>query len=118
MTYALATALTVRTLAQAGTDLATMQSPDGTNGNKISCDLRTMVRFKNTNAAARNVTFETPGTIKGLAIADQIVNVPATTGDVGVPIIADYFQPGTQDVFFSYDATAGLTVDVYRLPTL
>lgn len=116
MSYANATALSVKSVPQNGSvNIATLQTPDGTNGNKFLCNGRTVFRAKNTGAGAITLTFETPGTIAGLAISDLTVNVPATTGDVLVEMDGNFFQPGTQDVFVSYSGVTGLTVDVYRL---
>ena len=117
MTYANASALTVKEPTEAGTSIASMQNPDGTNGNKFPASQYVMLRAKNTNAADRTLTFETPATVRGKAVADPVVTVPATTGDLLVgPFGPEYWQPGTQDVFFTVSATAGLTLDVYRIP--
>jgi len=117
MTYANATALTVKQTAQIGLDISSLQSPDGTNGNKFSNDGRTLLRVKNASGAPITVTIETPNTVAGLAIADQTVSIPATTGDKLIgPFTTDFNQPGTQDVYVSYSGVTSLTVDVYRLP--
>lgn len=42
---------------------------------------------KNANAGAVTVTITTPGTVDGLAIADVVRTVPATTGISVVPLI-------------------------------
>lgn len=116
MTYANAAELTVKRSQcdTDGADIASLQSPDGTNGNKFKNNPgKTMVRLKNTNAATRTVTFETPGTIRGLAIGDLAVVVPANTGDILVgPFPPEFHQPGTSDIFMSYSAVTNLTVDV------
>jgi|SRR3990167_1962345 len=113
MTYANATALTVKKIPQAGRDISTLQSPDGTNGNKFAANPQTLLRVKNTGTQ-KALTIETPGTVIGLAIADAPFVIPATTGDVLVPMLPEYFQPGTQEVFISFDTVTGVTVDVYQ----
>jgi len=117
MTYANATALTVKDVVQAGLNTASMSSPDGTNGNKFSADGRTFLRVKNTGTQ-KIVTIETAGTVKGMAIADPTFTIPATTGDVLIPILPEYYQPGTQDVFVTVDSVTGVNVDAYRLPVI
>lgn len=113
MTYANATALTVKQIPQAGKDISTLQSPDGANGNKFAANPKTLLRVKNTGTQ-KTLTIETPSTVKGLAIADATFVIPATTGDVLVPMLPEYFQPGTQEVYVSFDSVTAVTVDVYQ----
>lgn len=113
MTYANATALTVKKIPQAGKDISTLQTPDGTNGNKFAANPQTLLRVKNTGTQ-KTLTIETPGTVSGLAIADAVFTVPATTGDTLVPMLPEYFQPGTHEVYVSFDTVTGVTVDVYQ----
>lgn len=115
--YGNSTQLTTKLAARAGVNIATLQTPDGTNGNKFLNNGRVMFRAKNGSASPITVTFDTPGTIDGLAVANLDVVIPATTGDVLIgPFTGNFNQPGTQDVFVSYSAVTTLTVDVYQIP--
>jgi hypothetical protein len=69
--------------------LITPQSVDGdgldpswtsasTDGHKFSNARKTVVVVKNDATSAGSVTFQTPGTVDGVAIADQTISVPAS----------------------------------------
>jgi hypothetical protein len=80
MSYANATALTVKSVPQGGRDISTMQNPDGTNGNKFAANEKTLLRVKNTGTQ-KTLTIETPGTVKGwrfLIRSSQSRRRPAT----------------------------------------
>lgn len=47
-------------------------------------DGKTDFRVKNTNASPATATIKARGTVGGVALADQTVNIPATTGDVTI----------------------------------
>ena len=116
MPYATAVALTVKPVIQAGRDISALQTPDLANGNKFAATPgRTVLRVKNTNASPRTLTIETPITVRGLAVADATFNIPATTGDVLIPILDEYLQPGKGEVFCSLDSITNVTVDVYQI---
>ena len=83
---------------------------------KVRNDGRMLLHFKKTGAGAANITVVTPKEIKGYAIADQIVVVPATTGDVMMaPVDRDLFSDAAQDVNFTTDEDTGLTVAAVRI---
>ena len=77
------------------------------------------LHFKNTGGTVSAVTFDTTQEVVGLALADPIVNVPATTGDIMVgPFPAEYeVKGGVNDgqIKFSQDQATGVTVAVLRL---
>ena len=74
------------------------------------------MQFKNTNAAARNVTIATQVTVDGKAVADDVINVPLTTGDVMVgPFPPGIYNDVNGRVQLTYDAVTNLTVAVVRL---
>lgn len=71
------------------------------------------LRFRNTNAAARNVTVASKVVDGvGYAHADKVINVPLTTGDKEWLVAEAYKDPTTGLVTLTYDATANLTVAV------
>lgn len=77
-------------------------------------DGRTFVHLKKTGANPANVTFVSPATRGGLAVADLVVVVPATTGD----LMVGPFPPGVfgSTVEFATDEETAITAAVVRLP--
>lgn len=79
---------------------------------------RTMLYVKNTNAATRTITVTTPGTAAGgLAIADMVGTVGATTGELilGPFPASSYADPTTGLATVTPSATAGVTYAVVQL---
>lgn len=77
---------------------------------------RCMVHFKKSGAGACDVTIDTPGTVGGLAIANQVVNVPASTGDKMIgPFPPNIYNDGNQDLRITLSEITGLTVAVVEL---
>lgn len=82
----------------------------------VANDGKIVLHFKKTGAGAATVTFQTPGTVKGLAIAEHTVNVPALTGDVFVgPFDPDLFNDGSRDLRLALSEVTGLTVAVLHV---
>ena len=81
-------------------------------------DGETKVIVKNANAAACTVTVQTPLTEGGLAVADQVVVVPANTGEMHIgPFRQDIYNrpggatdPGMVYVDFSIQASVTYAV--------
>lgn len=81
-------------------------------------DGRIMLHVKNTNAATRDVTItsQKPAT-PGLAPANLVVTVPATTGDKMIgPFDPTAWNDTTGRVQIAYSATTGVTVAAVRTP--
>ena len=79
-------------------------------------DGRTCLHFKKTGSGNANITVVTAKTVKGYAVADQVVVVPATTGDIIMaPIDRDLFNDANGDVNFTTDEETGLTVAAFRI---
>lgn len=78
---------------------------------------RTFIYVKNTNAATRTITITTPGTLRGLAVADPNPTIAATTGELIMgPFPADlYADPNTGFATVTPSATAGVTLAVVQL---
>lgn len=75
----------------------------------------TVLHFLNTGGSASTVTFATPGSVAGLAIADPTINVPATTGDVMAAMSpASIFADSSGDSSFTQDQASGVSVAVVR----
>lgn len=78
---------------------------------------RLLLLFIKTGAGDATITIVTPGTVGGLAIAEQTFTVPATTGVV----VAGPFPPGiyndaSGDLDVSTDEDTNLTMYVLSLP--
>ena len=73
------TALTKQAIVQAG--LSPSYAAANVDGHSFEGSGRVFLHVKNTNVAARTVTIQTPATVAGLAVAEQPVEVPATSGD-------------------------------------
>jgi hypothetical protein len=72
--------------------------------------------IKNGDASSHTVTLATPGTYKGLAIADRTVTV-AAGADECVLVTDDYRDPSTGRAAITYDAVTSVTVAVIRVPS-
>lgn len=71
--------------------------------------------FKNTNASTRTITFLTPATVAGVAIADPTVVLSALTGEHHVAGFApSIFNQADGMVYWDYSTTAGVTVAVVK----
>jgi hypothetical protein len=82
-------------------------------GDKVKPGVTLIV--KNTNAATRDLTLVTPGTEYGQAIGDQVVTVPATTGERIVRVPEEGFAGTDGLVPLAWSATAGVTFAVVDL---
>ena len=78
-------------------------------------DGRTYLHFKKTGAGACNVTIQTPGTVDSQAVADRVVQVPATTGDKKIgPFPRDVYNDGSGELVFTLSEATGLTFGAFR----
>ena len=77
---------------------------------------RMMLAFENSSGATATITIQTPGTRGGLAVAEQTLNVPATTGDVMVgPFPPSIYNDDNGDLRFSTNEGTGLTCAVVAI---
>lgn len=96
--------------------IATLVTPDGTNGNKFFANANTLLRVKNTNAAIRTMTVHTNRSVEGLAVADSTFTVAATTGDVVYTGFSKIFhQNELGEVWVTFSAVTDVTVQVIQL---
>jgi len=114
-------AFTVQTLTRAGAapTFTAVASVDGYGVPNAAG--KTILHFRNTNAAPRVVTVVTQPTVDGAAIAEKTFTVAATTGE----IIIGPFDPNVYNsaydsesllyncLYVSFDAIAGLTMAAY-----
>lgn len=86
------------------------------NTYQVANDGRVFLHFEKSGLGSCDVTVVTPGSVDGHAIADLVVTVPATTGDVLIgPFPPAVFNSGGM-LSFTLGEITGLTVAVLRLP--
>jgi hypothetical protein len=93
-------------------------------GDNFVPDYDTFLHFKNTSGAPITVTIVTPKSAPGgQAIADDILAIPATTGDKMMgPYPAEYYAdpantvPGNAGITYSANPPTGLTVACIQVP--
>lgn len=109
-------ALTSTDLQAGGTTTVYTGSLSTSNTYTFANDGKVFLHFKKTGAGACTVTIVTPGTVSGLAVADQTITVPATTGDVMVgKLSSDLFtDPATGLATMSFSEITGLSVGVFH----
>lgn len=109
--------LAVQQITSTGIDLTDNGSLSTSDTYKYPNDGRTFLHFKKTGAGSCNVTIATPRTdADGNAIADKVVAVPATTGDVMIgPLPASVYNDSDGNVSFTLSNITGLTVALARL---
>lgn len=94
-----------------------LTAADSVNGHKFFNDGRTVFIAQNTNAATRTITFLTPGSIDGNAIADLAVVIAATTGRLITPSFpATVYSQSDGYVYVDYSAATGLLVAAVKIP--
>lgn len=102
--------LTTQTAVQAGITpsyAAVASSDTAVPGDNV------ILHVKNAGGSADTVTIVTPGTVRGLAVADQTVTVAATTGDKMIALPADlYADPTTGLVTIQHSFTTSVTCAV------
>lgn len=78
---------------------------------------RVMLHFKKSGAGNATITFTTPATVGGLAVADPTITVPASTGDVMVSpaSLPGVFNDSGGLGSFSTDEGTGLTCAVVEI---
>ncbi len=77
---------------------------------------RVLLHFVKTGAGNANITIITPKTVGGLAVAEQVFVVPATTGDVYAgPFPADIYNDVSGDLDASTDEDTGITVEAIQI---
>ena len=87
----------------------------GAGGDAANPDDRVFLRVKNGSAGAINVTIVVPGSLYGQALADPVVVVPATVGDVLINLPSALADPATGLVSWTYSAVTTVTVALVRV---
>lgn len=108
------TALTVQDLAASG--ITPSYTAAIADGHSVHGDGKTFLHVKNSGGSACTVTIQTPATVSGLAVAEQTVSVPATTGDKMIgPFPPNTYNQVDGDVYIDYSVTTGVTVAAIRM---
>jgi len=107
------TVLAVQDVVRAG--LNPVYSAANVDGHSIQNDGRTALHVK-TGATPCTVTFQTPGTVDGLAVADRTVALGATEERIIGPFPpTQYNQPTGDGVYVDFSAVTSVTVAALRL---
>lgn len=109
--------IAVQTVKPTGVDLTDQGALSTGDTYQFDNDGRTALHFKKSGATNCNVTIVTPGTdADGNAIADKVVVVPATTGDVMIgPLKRGAYNDENGKAKFTLSNVTGLTVAAYRV---
>jgi hypothetical protein len=77
---------------------------------------RMVLHFKKANAVNCDVTVQTPKTVGGLAVSEQVVRVLASGGDKVIgPFTPSLYNDGFGDVRFTLSDVDGLTVSALEM---
>lgn len=119
------TVLVVQDVVRTGLE-ATYASGDASNGHSFdNTRSNVFLHIKNGDASPINATIITPNTVDGHAIADLVVVIPATTGDVMIgPFPSAVYDTIDTDpdpdldpaVFVDLSADTSVTIAVIKLP--
>lgn len=86
------------------------------NTYQVRNDGKTFLHVINGGGTECNVTIDTPGNVGGLAIAQQTVAVPATTGDVMIgPFPPAIYNDPSGDLNVTFDFITSVTVATVQL---
>lgn len=105
--------LTVASTARTGVAVALAAAAAG--GDEFVNDGRTWLHVKNGGASPRTVTIVTPQTVLNLAVADQVVSIPATDERLIGPFPAQTYNGTNGRASITYDAVTSLTVGAFKL---
>jgi len=108
--------LSVEKLAPTGLAATYTGSLSTDNTYKVRNSGRMFLHFKKSGAGDCVATIQTPKTVGGLAVSEQAVTVPATSGDMMIgPFPPGIYNDTNQDVNFTLDEVTGLTVACVEL---
>jgi hypothetical protein len=112
------TAITPTPIVRTG--VAQLPTPGAADGHSFVNDGKTICRIANGGASARSVTFITQQEVSGLAVADQVVSIPAGAVRIFGTFSPSVFNvpPGDPDagkMYIDYEAGAesDLEIELY-----
>ncbi len=107
--------LAIQAAAPAGVTVTRNAIATG-NTYKVRNSGRVMLMFEKTAAVNATITITTPATLAGLAVADQTLTVPASTGDFTAGLFPPaVFNDSSGDLNFTTSDGDGLTCAVIEL---
>lgn len=106
--------LSVQTIIRAAGLLRSTASCSA-GGDKFTNDGKTFVLLANTSAASRTVTFATPKTVSGLAVADLAVTVSGASERFVGPFPKDVYSSTSGYVAMTYSAVTNLKAAAMKL---
>jgi len=110
---AAAATLAIQDIVRAGlTPIYTAATTDGfyfANNGRVFCGIKC-------TGSSVTATFQTPQSNTGLAVADLVVTVPATTGDIMVgPFPPESFNDAQGRVLVTFSSATATTLGAFRL---
>lgn len=83
----------------------------------VPCGERTFLHVKNAAGSSMTVTLTSTAKVRGQAVADAVVTVPATTGDRMIGPLTPELFAGTADgtCAVAYSSTTSVTVAAVRI---
>lgn len=91
-------------------------STASSGGDKVACGERTFLHIKNGSASSVTVTLTATATVRGQAVTNPTVSVPASADRFVGPITADLFAGATDGLCaVGYSATTTVTVAALRI---
>jgi hypothetical protein len=93
----------------------TYAAVDATNGNRFINDGRMFLHVKNGHTSPITVTIATPGTVDGLAVADQAVVVTNAEERMIGPFPPGIYNDGSGYVQITYSLGTAMTIALLRL---
>lgn len=110
------TALTVNAVAETGTTLsATSANADGHSLANTARSSKLFLYVNNGSGGSINVTIQTPQTVRGLAVADQVVAVGAGVETIIGPFDASFYNQSDGTVYADFSAVTSVTVAAFRI---
>jgi len=108
-----ATELTVHPIVRTGKVLAAAAA--NADGNFFHNDGHTFLYVKNAHTSSWVLTFDTPGSVDGLAVAQRTVTVVNATEVLIGPFPANVYNDANARVQVTYGGVTALTVEALRL---
>jgi hypothetical protein len=87
----------------------------GASGDKFPAGADVWLFLENSTGSAITVTIDTPGTVRGQAIADLAITVPANGYAVRGPFPADVFGDAGGLLSMTYSTNVGLSFGAWKV---
>lgn len=87
----------------------------GSGSNSFLNDGRTFIHIKNGGASPITATFQTPGSVNGLAISDLVITIANAAEKVVGPFEPGIFNQSDGKVYVDWSGVTTVTAGVFRL---